>query len=67
MSGNIKDAVKEKYGEAEVAAAGFEDITVEPTRIYHVDAVAPQIDGRFMSAFVRARKPGNPSESGSCS
>jgi SAM-dependent methyltransferase len=52
-------------------AAGFEQIGIEPTRVYQVedarefltekgfdvDAVAPQIDGKFMSAFVRATKP----------
>jgi SAM-dependent methyltransferase len=50
---------------------GFEDPSIEPTRIYSAedahaflagagldaDAVAPQIEGRFMGAFVRARKP----------
>lgn len=52
--------------------AGFEQASVEPTRIYRVEdarafleqagldlgAMADQIDGRFMAAFVRARKPG---------
>jgi hypothetical protein len=51
--------------------AGFVDISVEPTRIYNIEdareflttegidvgAIAPQVDGKFMSAFVRARKP----------
>jgi len=51
--------------------AGFEDPQIEPTRIYSsedarvflsaagldVDTIAPQIDGRFMGAFVRACKP----------
>lgn len=55
-----------------LARAGFESIDVEPTRVYSiedarqfltgegidVDAMAPQVDGRFMSAFVRANKPG---------
>jgi arsenite methyltransferase len=50
---------------------GFVDVDIEPTRVYRVEdaraflaeagidveAVAPQVDGRFMSAFVRARKP----------
>jgi SAM-dependent methyltransferase len=62
-------------GEAEyarkLARAGFEEIHLEPTRIYRVedardflagsgldvDAIAPSVDGKFMSAFVRARKP----------
>lgn len=51
-------------------AAGFVDISIEPTRVYKLedarafladagidaDAVAPEVDGRFMSAFIRARK-----------
>jgi hypothetical protein len=54
-----------------LAAAGFDHIDIEPTRIYKaedarellseegidVDAIAPQVDGKFMSAFVRAIKP----------
>ena len=56
----------------EVDAAGFEAIEVEPTRVYKaddarqfltakgidLDAIAPLVDGKVMSAFVRARKPG---------
>jgi len=52
-------------------AAGFADVEVEPWRIYHVeearafltesgldvDRLASDIDGRFASAFIRARKP----------
>ena len=51
--------------------AGFEEVDIEPTRIYRVDdaraflegsgidvdAMAPAVDGRIASAFVRARKP----------
>ena len=54
-----------------LAKAGFESIDIEPTRIYNiedarafltgkgidVDAIAPQVEGKFMSAFVRAAKP----------
>ena len=54
-----------------LADAGFEDISIEPTRVYDiedarqflteagvdVDAIAPQVSGKFMSAFIRARKP----------
>jgi len=54
-----------------LSAAGFEQIDIEPTRVYRaedarellsaegvdVDAIAPQVDGKFMSAFVRAVKP----------
>jgi arsenite methyltransferase len=53
--------------------AGFENPTIEPTRIYTRDdaaallqgsgldlALAEQVEGRIMSAFVRATKPGAP-------
>jgi SAM-dependent methyltransferase len=54
-----------------LSVAGFEQIEIEPTRVYRVedarqflaaegidvDALAPQVDGKFMSAFVRAVKP----------
>ena len=54
-----------------LAKAGFDEIDLEPTRIYRAedarellagagvdaDAIAPEVDGKFMSAFVRARKP----------
>jgi hypothetical protein len=57
---------------AKLAKAGFEAIELEPTRIYRAedardflrdregidaDAIVPAVDGKFMSAFVRARKP----------
>jgi arsenite methyltransferase len=52
-------------------AAGFGQVEIEPIRVYNVedarpflagegvdvDAIAPQVDGKFMSAFVRATKP----------
>jgi ubiquinone/menaquinone biosynthesis C-methylase UbiE len=54
-----------------LAKAGFEAIDVEPTRVYKAadareflagkgfdaDTIASEIDGKFMSAFIRARKP----------
>jgi arsenite methyltransferase len=69
--GCIAGALEENEYRGKLAAAGFGDIDVEPTRIYRVDearefladkgidvdALAPQIDGKFMSAFVRAVKP----------
>lgn len=69
--GCIAGAMQEAEYIQKLAQAGFVDISVEPTRIYDiedareflttegidVDAIAPQIDGKFMSAFVRARKP----------
>jgi SAM-dependent methyltransferase len=69
--GCVAGALEESEYREKLANAGFEAIDMEPTRIYRVDdareflagagidadAVAPQVDGKFMSAFVRARKP----------
>jgi len=69
--GCIAGALEENEYRAKLASAGFETIEIEPTRIYRiedareflsgqnidVDAIAPQVDGKFMSAFVRATKP----------
>jgi arsenite methyltransferase len=69
--GCIAGALEESEYRGKLASAGFEQIDVEPTRIYRnedareflsgqnidVDAIAPQVDGKFMSAFVRAVKP----------
>ncbi|MGE5570284.1 MAG: arsenite methyltransferase [Rhodospirillales bacterium] len=71
--GCLAGALDESEYVNKLAAAGFTEIGVEPTRIYQasdarefltasgidVEAAAPQIDGKFMSAFVRARKPLN--------
>ncbi|UCF41610.1 MAG: arsenite methyltransferase [Gemmatimonadota bacterium] len=46
-------ALEEGDYRAKLAAAGFEEIDLEPTRHFEIPGVAP-----FMSAFVRARKPG---------
>jgi arsenite methyltransferase len=69
--GCIAGALDESDYRAKLAAAGFDQIGIEPTRVYNVedarefltekgidvDAIAPQVDGKFMSAFVRATKP----------
>lgn len=69
--GCIAGALEENEYRSKLTTAGFENISLEPTRIYRaedaraflagqgidVDAIAPQIDGKFMSAFVRASKP----------
>jgi ubiquinone/menaquinone biosynthesis C-methylase UbiE len=69
--GCVAGALEENEYRTKLAAAGFEEIEIEPTRIYraedareflseqnmNVDAIAPQVDGKFMSAFVRAVKP----------
>jgi arsenite methyltransferase len=69
--GCVAGALEESEYRDQLAAAGFEQIDIEPTRIYRVedareflsaerievDALAPQAEGKFMSAFVRAVKP----------
>ena len=69
--GCVAGALRDSDYRAKLAGAGFENIAIEPTRIYavedarqfldgqgiDVDAIAAQVDGKFMSAFVRARKP----------
>jgi arsenite methyltransferase len=69
--GCIAGALEEEDYIAKLTGAGFEDVTVESTRVYNVedarqflteagvdvDAIAPQVDGKFFSAFVRATKP----------
>jgi arsenite methyltransferase len=69
--GCVAGALEESQYRNKLAAAGFGQIEVEPTRIYKlddareflsgagidVDAIAPQVDGKFMSAFIRAVKP----------
>ena len=71
MGGLHRRRVQDSEYVAKLTAAGFEAIGLEPTRIYRiedartfsdrrgidVDAIAPQVDGKFMSAFVRATKP----------
>jgi ubiquinone/menaquinone biosynthesis C-methylase UbiE len=69
--GCIAGALEENDYRSKLADAGFEQIDLEPTRIYcvddareflsqegvDVDTIALQVDGKFMSAFVRAIKP----------
>jgi arsenite methyltransferase len=69
--GCIAGALEEGDYRARLAKAGFDGIEVEPTRIYRTedarefldregidaDTIAPSVDGKFMSAFIRARKP----------
>jgi hypothetical protein len=69
--GCIAGALKDSDYVAKLAQAGFENIDIEPTRVYSiedaraflsaegidVDTIAPQVEGKFMSAFVRATKP----------
>ena len=79
--GCVAGALQETEYREKLAAAGFEEIEVEPTRIYRVDdareflsaegidvdAIAPEVDEKFMSAFVRAIKPLEPAKESCCS
>jgi ubiquinone/menaquinone biosynthesis C-methylase UbiE len=69
--GCVAGALQETDYRSLLAEVGFEEIDVEPTRIYRIEdareflkeagidpeTVAPEVDGKVMSAFVRARKP----------
>jgi len=69
--GCVAGALEEGSYREKLTRAGFEHVDVEPTRVYHADdarqflddaglsdaSVLAEIDGRFMSAFVRAQKP----------
>jgi len=69
--GCIAGALQDEDYSAKLAAAGFEAIDIEPTRVHKVedarvfltekgldvDALAAQVDGKFWSAFIRAKKP----------
>ncbi len=69
--GCVAGALEENAYRAKLAAAGFSGIDLEPTRVYQAedaraflsgagldfDQIAAQVEGKFMSAFVRASKP----------
>jgi len=69
--GCVAGALEENEYREKLARAGFESIEVEATRVYRLEeageylqaagldpeTVGPQIDGKFISAFVRAVKP----------
>jgi arsenite methyltransferase len=69
--GCVAGALEETEYRAKLHAAGFEGIDIEPTRIYRaedareflenkgIDAgtIGSHVDGKFMSAFIRATKP----------
>ncbi len=72
--GCVAGALDEQVYREKLSAAGFVKIDVEPTRLYGVEdarefmaangldpaIIGPQVNGKFMSAFVRAEKPGAP-------
>jgi len=69
--GCVAGAMRDQEYQSKLASAGFESIEIEPTRVYKIDdareflkgegidadAIAPQVEGKFASAFIRARKP----------
>ena len=69
--GCVAGAMEENEYRSKLQSAGFEQIELEPTRVYRVedareflagqnidvDRIAPEVDGKFLSAFVRAVKP----------
>jgi len=75
--GCIAGALEENDYRAKLETAGFVDIDLEPTRTYDiedarvflteagiaVDEIAPLVEGKFLSAFIRATKP----DAGCCS
>jgi SAM-dependent methyltransferase len=72
--GCIAGALDQDDYRAKVAAAGFNEVSFETTRTYDiedarvflteagiaVDEIAPQVEGKFLSAFIRATKPNSP-------
>ena len=69
--GCVAGALEDEEYRGKLAQAGFEAIDLEPTRVYRAEdaagllagsgldtaAIAREVDGKFISAFVRARKP----------
>jgi SAM-dependent methyltransferase len=78
--GCIAGALQDSEYAAKLARAGFDGIGIEPTRVYSiedarsflsgqgvdVDAMAPAVEGKFMSAFIRATKPAKCCGPGCC-
>jgi arsenite methyltransferase len=69
--GCVAGALEENEYRNKLTTAGFEQVDIEPTRIYRaedareflsnqgldVNGIAPEVDGKFMAAFIRAVKP----------
>ncbi len=78
--GCIAGALQDSEYAGKLAKAGFDGIDIEATRVYQiedaraflsgqgvdVDAMAPLVDGKFMSAFIRATKPAGCCAPGCC-
>src|SRR5579883_3413220 len=71
--GCVAGALSDTEYQEKLVAAGFDSIDIEPTRVYNVDdareflkaagidadSIAPKVQNKFISAFVRAQKPAN--------
>jgi arsenite methyltransferase len=69
--GCVAGALKDSEYISKLTGVGFEEVTIEPTRVYKVedarqflsaqgidaDSIAFEVEGKFMSAFIRAKKP----------
>jgi arsenite methyltransferase len=69
--GCVAGALEASVYESKLQKAGFEEVELQPWRIYqiedarsflagsgvNVDTIAPEVEGKFASAFIRARKP----------
>ena len=78
--GCVAGALQDEDYKAKLAGAGFVSVEIEPTRVYNiedaraflsgqgidVDAIAPQVEEKFMSAFIRATKPAGCCSPGCC-
>jgi arsenite methyltransferase len=78
--GCIAGALQDSEYISKLAVAGFDGIDIEPTRVYSIEdageflsgrgvdvaAIAPQVEGKFMSAFIRATKPASCCAPGCC-
>jgi arsenite methyltransferase len=79
-AGCVAGALSDEDYISKLAVAGFKDISIDPTRVYslddartflsaqgvNVDEIAQQVAGKFISAFVRAKKPADSRCSPSC-
>ena len=69
--GCVAGALQDSEYMAKLTAGGFGEVSIDPTRVYKVgdarqflspqgidaDSIAPEVEGKFMSAFIRAKKP----------
>lgn len=80
-AGCVAGALEEGDYKAKLQRAGFENVSIEATRVYtaadarelfegtgiDLDAIAPLVDGKFISGFVRASKSATKQAAACCS